>query len=274
MKPTPKYDNPPVVETVIGVQYPELAGFTASHFGLYWAEIRKRYPKTVDQPRLEPVFESFPKKPPLPRPPIQLAARTIPDRSWFTSASDSELIQLQPDRFLFNWRQREREYPSYEANSNRFLEEFKGFCTFCDGMEGLETPAPNLCEVSYFNHIIPEEGESATDLFADVFTGLSWELNDDWLPHPESAVFNRAYVIEDDGTKVGRLYAEAGIAVRRVEHKNGEFVLFRLTARVKYPTSKRTELASSLRLAHDWVVNGFACLTDERIQKERWKRTV
>lgn len=111
MTGNPKYNNPPVVETVIGVQFPELRGFHAAHFGLYWETIRDRYAKVENRPTLEPDRERFPRQPIPLLPAIQALQRMPTNRVWFTDTSDSQLIQLQSDRFLFNWRQREGGYP-------------------------------------------------------------------------------------------------------------------------------------------------------------------
>jgi uncharacterized protein (TIGR04255 family) len=271
---TPKFDKPPVVETVIGVQFPELAGFRTPHFGLYWQTIQSEYQKVEDRPRLDEAVELFPRNI-VPKHGFRISGRVLPDRVWYTAQSGSELIQLQPNRFLFNWRRQEPtdSYQSYEKSSSKFLGEFENFCRFCHQQE-LEAPKPNLCEVTYVNHIMPEGDESAIDLFATTFTGLAWELSDERLPPPESTTFNRVYVIEKGGRKVGRLYAEASIAILQEDQGRREFVRLHMTGRVNHPAEGKVALADSLRLAHDWVVNGFASMSHPEIQKKRWGRTV
>lgn len=275
MTETPKFNKPPVVETVIGVQFPEIDGFSAVHFGLYWRAIRDRFKNFEDKPRLPPVVEQFPRNIVLPYPRVELSEGAGPDRMWYTAQTESELIQLQPDRFLFNWRQQgaATRYPSYDANKKKFLDEFKNFQKFCEENQ-LKEPSPNLCEVTYINHLVPQQGESSVQLFGKVFSGLRWEACDDWLPEPESATFNRVFRIERNRQAVGRLYAEAAIALKRREKKEQEFVLFRVTGRVMHPFSPNGNLVDSLQLAHDWVVKGFASMTDRRIQEDRWERSI
>lgn len=270
MSETPKYNKPPVVETVIGVQFPELPRFHSAHFGLYWKDIQDRYPQCEEKNRLGPVAELFPRKI-VSGPALQVGPGSVPNRVWYVGASEAELLQLQPDRFLFNWRERPGEgYSSYERNSRRFLREFEGFRAFCEA-NNFDPPIPNLCEVTYINHIVPEKGESAVDLFAKVFTGLEWRLSDDWLPAPEVASFNRVYVIDE---QAGRLYAEASIAYRPTDAGGlQEFVALRMTGRVLHRSQVPEDVADSLQLAHDWVVKGFASITDPEVQRERWERT-
>lgn len=270
---TPKFKNPPVVETVLGVQFPQVEGFRATHFGLYYESLEGRFPTVTDQPRLEPARERFPRPLLLPAPQVQVFPRIKPDRVWFTADSGSELIQLQADRFLFNWRRQDnREYPSYGTNSEVFLKEFDLFREFC-GKHKLPDPMPEVCEVTYVNHFDPEPNETATQLAARTFAGLGWCGTDGFLPIPESLTFNRAYVITSENKAIGRLYAEVSIAVRRAEAgEPKEFVLLNLTGRVNHVPSDGFDLRKTLQVAHDWVVCGFADVTERKIQDKEWER--
>jgi uncharacterized protein (TIGR04255 family) len=253
---SPKFKNPPVVETVLGVQFPELEGFRATHFGLYWELLRERYPKVTDRDRLDPVHERFP-QPLIPQPQFQALQQMPLGRVWFTAKNESGLIQLQPDRFLLNWRRQKEngEYPSYQKNSDIFLQEFDGFCCFCQGKQ-LQQPTPELCEVTYINHIHPRQNESAMELAGKLFSGVRWEGADGFLPIPERFVFNRAYVIKDNGKAIGRLYAEASIAVRQPVQESQKFVLFKVTARVNHLVSCH---GNSLTMSHMPVYSLSLC---------------
>lgn len=266
---TPKYDNPPVVETVIGVQFPELAEFRSAHFGEYRSRIKDRFPACEDQPRLRSVNEVFPRAAPRDIPVVRFSRGVAPARIWYVAKPANELIQLQPDRYLFNWRKRDdgTEYPSYSVNSQKFLDLFKEFRQFCDSAQ-LDDPTPEIAEVTYINHIRTESAESAVELFGKVFVGMRWETADGWLPKPESAGFNRSFVIDKSR---GRLHATAAVAVDLVRKE--ELVRLELTARVIHPAGDAVQIEESLQLAHDWVVSGFASMTSPEIQEKRWKRT-
>src|ERR1017187_6649118 len=96
----PDYDDPPVVETVLGVQFAPLQGWGVPHFGLFWNEIKNEYPNFNVQPplpgdvgigsRLDGGSPTGPQ--------IQFTAGT-PVRCWFFDPSRPRLIQLQNDRF-------------------------------------------------------------------------------------------------------------------------------------------------------------------------------
>ena len=260
------------METVLGVQFPALAGFRMCHFGQY-GETLDDYKVGEDKARLAEIIERFPPLPTIARPQLMFASGPPPQRVWYPSESGSELIQLQPDRFLFNWRRREANdsYQEYARSFPKFLEKFDGFQVFCKKY-GLGKPKPNLCEVTYVNHIEPKDGESAIELFGELFTGLSWESADGQTRIPENATFNRVYVIKHDEKKVGRLYAEATIAFQQGDKEDRGFVLLKMTGRVIPPSDDRDGLSQSLQIAHDQVVCGFANITNLQIQNDRWER--
>ncbi len=56
----PDFGRPPVVETVLSAQFQPLSQMKAAHFGLFWNQIRNRYPKTEERPTMDPVVEKFP----------------------------------------------------------------------------------------------------------------------------------------------------------------------------------------------------------------------
>lgn len=261
----PSFRNPPVVETALSVQFENLRAFRTTHFGQFYTLVRERFPITEDKPRLEPVTESFP---PLPRMPVLRIAPDSggPGRVWFRDSAGCTLLQVQPDRFGFNWcRNGDVEYPRYASNQPRMFDEFDRFRAFCR-TEGLGEVRPNLCEVTYVNHIRPVGEQSAAEYFAEVFSGIDWRSADDWLPQPPDVVLlNRVYTI---GEHKGRLYAEAGVATDQA----GDFITLKITARVIHENDD--DLRDNLDLAHVWVVRSFVSLTRDNIRQESWGQQV
>ncbi|MCH8829741.1 MAG: TIGR04255 family protein, partial [Planctomycetes bacterium] len=195
----PSFRKPPVVETALSIQFDELRSLRTTHFGMYYATVKDRFPVVEDKPRIEPVIESFPRVPRMPTLRIGPASGG-PDRVLFTESADgSMMLQLQPDRFAFNWCRKEgQEYPRYDSNLPRLLKEFDQFCDFAAG-QGLGEVKPNLCEVTYVNHIHPIENETPTDCFAAIFSGLRWESSDEWLPQPPDVVtLNRVFTLGEN----------------------------------------------------------------------------
>ena len=96
----PDFDNPPVIETVLGVQFTPLPKFGIPHYGLYWEKIKKAY----DHYEVHPPIVSVPDERGTDGEFLIDLARGPNFRCWFIDESNNNLIQLQKDRFILNWR--------------------------------------------------------------------------------------------------------------------------------------------------------------------------
>lgn len=100
----PDYEDPPVVETVLGVQFAPLQGWSVPHFGLFWNEIKNEYPNFQVQPPVpgDVGFSVGLEIGPRVAPRLEVSA-IAPVRCWLFNESRSRLIQVQSDRFMHNW---------------------------------------------------------------------------------------------------------------------------------------------------------------------------
>ena len=73
---------------------------------------------------------------------------------WFLTVDGTQLIQIQRDRFAFNWRKldTDRQYPHYDQVRDDFVRQLEKFLGFLRE-EGLEDPNPDQVELTYVNHI-------------------------------------------------------------------------------------------------------------------------
>jgi uncharacterized protein (TIGR04255 family) len=153
----PDYDDPPVNEVVIGIQFNQTA-ITGAHIGLFWEELRDEFPKASEQPPLEPRIESLqPLHFTAPR--LEFTTSWHGSRYWLTSEDDVQLVQVQSDRLLYNWRRgpHNATYPHFEALQEKFwtiAEKWSGFLK----KEG-QALALTQWEVTYINHIPTPEGQ-------------------------------------------------------------------------------------------------------------------
>lgn len=262
----PDFDNPPVVETVLSAQFEPLTQIRTAHLGLFWNEIKDRFPKAEERPPLDPVFEVFP-EPPRPALGLRVEAYESPPipRFWFTNESGTELVQIQPDRFIRNWRKvgQGDQYPRYEKLKARFEEDFILFERFIT-TQGIGNIKVNQCEVTYINHIIVGEGWHTYEDVEKVFT--VWRQPDAKYPGPAHTVmFHARFVMaQADGKPIGRLHADLKSAVRR---QDGQpmFVL-NLTAR-----GMLGDGIDFFDTGREWVVRSFAGITTLDMHKI-WKR--
>ncbi len=99
----------------------------------YWQKYRSRLPLIEEHPPLDPVLESFdPPKPP--HVDIVFGNKPPVPRVWFLDEAKTELVQIQQDRFIHNWRKtgEDAAYPRYERIRNQFREEVGAFSDFLD----------------------------------------------------------------------------------------------------------------------------------------------
>ena len=185
-------------------------------------------------------------------------------RCWFLNSSGTELIQLQQDRFVRNWRKvtSSDEYPSYDNLKPRFERDWKRLLEFLD-REELGHPQVNQCEVTYINHLSVEVDKlGSLDRFARSVSGLAGEF----LPEPETAQLQVRYMM---GDKRGRLHVGVQPGIRRDDRR--PVMQLGLTARGLPASSRIEDILAWFDLGHEWVVCGFADFTRSEMHAT-WER--
>ena len=91
-----KYKNPPINELIIGAYFDQpIVPLRSEHVGLFWAEVRTKFPKIQQQPEL-----SLPIMGPTLTFQIGLTDEPYPmPRFWLISEDDTILMQIQKNAF-------------------------------------------------------------------------------------------------------------------------------------------------------------------------------
>lgn len=103
--------------------FEELHDFHAVHLGLLWLHLGKnRFPRAEEHPPIPISLERFGIPDSTSAPQIQLLNVPPMPRCLFISADGTQIIQVQNDRFTFNWRKLSEDdaYPRFEALFERF----------------------------------------------------------------------------------------------------------------------------------------------------------
>ncbi len=196
--------NPPVVETVLTIQFADLADWQAVHHGLLFAKIRDKYPKYELQPMQQPILESFPATPKMIR--LQFTDKTDAGCANFVDNEETNQLRIQKNRFAFHWVQpQDKPYPHYRENVTNCRTAYREFLEFCQE-EKVGELKPVLCEVLYVNHIQPEKDESVAELIESIFglTTGAFELG----------TFSRTYVLGSNEGRFGSRLAQHGSLAR------------------------------------------------------------
>lgn len=199
----PEFDNPPLSEVVLGIQFNAPANY--QHILAYpvWLLFQADFPSVEEMAPLQPQFETFG----LPSGAVQMPmnwglGRFPSNRYWFASASGHEIIQFQPDRLLHNWRKigDGQSYPRFET----ILPRFRGEVSKLEGVVrelGNERLFVNQAELSYLNSIDVGEGPFEPARWLSFAPKEAKDL--------ESVNLVSRFVLHaDDGTPYARLHRE------------------------------------------------------------------
>ena len=147
-QPVIKYENPPIDEIVCGILFDSITGLQSGHLGILWQKFRPDFPGVEDQNLLAPLSKED----------LSNRGALLP-RVWFVHKNENELIQVQFNRFVHNWRKRrpDDEYPGYAAvieNFEKYLSRFREFLA----EEKLGNLVASQYELTYIDHILENEG--------------------------------------------------------------------------------------------------------------------
>jgi uncharacterized protein (TIGR04255 family) len=264
----PNFRDPPVTEVALSVQFDPLPGVQIHHFGLLWNEFQKRFPKVETHPPIERTVETFNREP-IVKPPIQfeLVNPFSEPRVWFVGASGNELVQIQRDRFVANWRRVKPEdrYPRYDHVRRLFEEQYRVFEKFA-AEHKLGTIAPNQCEVTYVNQIQPGSVWGRHAEVGKVLNVMAPDFNDETLPTPELFRFSAQYVMGSPDAPIGRLHLNFQPAFRNVDRK--PIFAMNLTARGRPMGDGFRGVLTFIDQGRADIVRGFRALTTKDMHKE------
>ena len=263
----PDFDNPPAVETLMGVYFLPLRAWKLTHFGLFWERIRSSYPTVeVRAPIIPGPLGKIPE--------VTLAGPeeevNLPLRVWFHNRNKATLVQVQDSCFFHNWRRTSDsvQYLHYDDLRPTFELEWQKFRDFVQ-QEDLGPLNVWRCEVTYINHIDRGLGWNTYGDLSHVFLSLKGQpVSLSFLPKPDSVSFQFVYPM--DGPE-GQLRIQMQPVVRKADSK--ETLQLTVTGSCR-PASGETEaIVSSLNHAREWVVKGFTDFTSPTMH-ELWRRKV
>jgi uncharacterized protein (TIGR04255 family) len=264
----PDYERPPIVETVLGVQFDALPEFKNAHLGAFWKSLEPEgWPSVYDAPPLEPQFERFSETGGWSKSSVELRlAQTMPSRLQIKNEPGDQMIQVQNGRLHFNWLgQAGGQYPRWPEVREGFSDTLSHFIEFVS-LEQLGDFHANQWEVTYLNHI-PK--------------GSVWLTPDDWgffnllsrgpkvhdLIQAESFSGTWQFIIPE---KRGRLHIQWQHGLR-TQPQEEEVVILTLTARGPLPQGPDGfgAILQGLDLGHETIVRSFAIMMTDPAN-EHW----
>jgi uncharacterized protein (TIGR04255 family) len=273
MPSLPSFKNPPIDELVLSIQFASLEGFKSAHVGMFWERIEHQFPLVSEQPPINPAFETFGGIRTAPNPGVHFETFLAPPmpRYWFEAPGKPDLIQLQRDRLLRNWRQApdgSRVYPRYEPIRDAFKQDMEKFCEWLK-LEELGEVVPNQCEVTYISIIRLPDGSNPHTQLQKISNIWSEKITLPASEKLEHALVQLVSVFEHDGKPAGRIYTNFQPAYTQATSE--PVVKLDITARGKPLGETVDDAFSFLDLARAEVVNTFASITTTEMHKF-WER--
>ena len=251
----PSYKNPPVNEVVCGMRFHAPNNLHIPYIGFLWDKFRADYP--IIQ-HASPIATSSAKGEIL----VDNATGIPLPRVWFINKSDDQLVQFQIDRFYFNWRRRENDYPRYEHVIKNLENVHNNIVNFF-GEFKLGDFKPIEYELSYINHIPKGQGWDTIDEIPRIFSDFVWKKKKGrFLPNPKKVAWHAEFKLPDNN---GYLIVNLKQATR-TEDKMPLLVLDLNTRGIGEKYSKEA-VREWFDLAREWIVRGFTDLTTPEIQK-------
>lgn len=254
----PSFARPPVVETILGVQFDPIPGFGNAHLGAFWSTLGSDWPIVVDAHSLEPQFERFGEQDGWSGFRIKLT-QDPSMRIRVKSADGSRMIQVQNGRFHYtHWLGQGSEYPRYRRVRQEFeqsLERFRRFLV----ERSLNDMRPNQWELTYVNQIP---------------SGTLWQTPADWgkIFAPLSQASFGALSLEslagewhfEIPPQKGRLHVHLS---HKKQPASADTDIMQLTFTARGPVADDGDVRRGLELGRETIVTSFKHLTSEAAHK-------
>ena len=258
------FKNPPVDEVVVSTYFsPPLSGLRNEHIGLFWGKIKGDFPVVSQQPPVvgqqspAEMVQSIDADEPFPMP-----------RYWIISKNETELIQIQKNAFMFNWRRRGGEYPRFHRRIKPAFDEYYGrFSEFVRTEIDMTEPLIDLCELTYINVVErceywngPQDTGKVVPAFSILAPGIA-------SSEPSGFVCNYGYGAGDLRLNVGIRNGA------RVEQSDMAILVLEIKASSRLGQVAKSGVDAWFERAHDVIFRCFMSITSKDIQDRYWEPT-
>lgn len=254
------FRSPPINEVVISTYFnPPLTDLRNEHIGLFWGTIRNEFP-IVQQ-----------------HPPVGIDLDVASDglfpmpRYWFVSQNEVNLIQIQKNAFIYNWRRRSIDdiYPGYHVVIKPTFDKYFGFFSeFVRNEVNGSEPKVDLCELSYIN---TEEQNEVWNGYLDTqnifpsFSVFKLETESSELLGYDC---NYGYKMSPD--------LQLNIGIRSGSKKQQPdlpVLVFEIKASGRFGQITKSRADEWFERAHDTVEKHFVDMTSSEVRMNVWKQS-
>lgn len=258
----PSFERPPLIETVLGVQFAPIKGLSTAHLGLFWGQLGESWTRAGEAEALGQLLieEELPS--------IRLDELVVHGQSRrlrFLDESKTRLLQVENGWLVYNWRRHSDAdaYPRFHQILPEFLALLAKWKSFL-AARGLGEMKANLWEVCYVNAI---ERDSVWEAPADWAEFLPTLLSTPRLTHlgpPTTGAIRWRFPLP-------RAVGSLEITLDHVLDPTGEREALRITQVARGRLTDLQDLEARLRAGHETIVQTFEAMTSDTAQRH-WGR--
>ena len=193
-------------------------------------------------------------------------------RYWFERPESPNLLQLQQDRIIHNWRQypeNSHVYPRYESVKATFEDEIQQIEQWLS-QESIGELRPNQCEVTYTNIISLPEGEAVHRSLERITPLWTGKFSEDPPNKLERTHIEMTFLFSHNEKPTGRVYVNFQPAFR--PNDASAVIKLDITARGRPQGETIADALAFLDLEREQVVRTFVAVTTDEMHK-LWGRT-
>ena len=249
------FENPPVNEVVVSTYFdPPLSDFRNEHVGLFWGLIKDEFPEVSQHIPVGFAPEVIDNEFPMPR-------------YWFISENGINIIQIQQNAFMFNWRRRDEGYPRFHRNIKPTFDKYYGFFSeFVRTRINDADPTIDRCELVYINTLEAFEFWTGPQNTTNVIPSFS--ILDLGISDAEAQGFNCNYIY----TVQTDLQINIGIhAVTKAQQPGSPVLIFEIRAIGRLGRVSKPATDEWFERAHGAIKRCFIGMTSSEIQNCYWK---
>ena len=241
------FENPPVVETVLGVDFRPIEEITNAHLGAYWAKKCEDWPLVTDA---QPIESEEPLTSWLNLSTTIRLHQEASCRLQMRNRESTRMLQIQRDLFRYNWLKNGTVYPRYSTIISEFDSELQQWLDYSHSIS--EKPAyPLKWEILYLNDIPKGSVWDSLDSVNKAFTFAA-------SPFSGERTRTKSFRLEWS-TEYGDPQCWLTVQISHGSHKDKE--ILRVTLRARGELKNFESVRNGLDLGHEAIVTTFEELT-------------
>ena len=261
------FARPPVDEVVLSVLFQSLDGLLAPHLGQIWEEFKADgFVHIFEQPPVIPAMEKFAN----PISDAQLHIGNVPElaRIWFVHENKNTIIQVQRDRFTFNWRKTDsdQKYPGFSTIYKSFENFYNRFHLTIKKLH-IGSVTPLQYELTYIDQLISGESWNSIKDIGQIYNiFFNSSQSDHFWESAEFVNFRTSFTVPDLHS---RLHIAISNRVKMPEEIHTLQTDFTLRG---FPENSDYTMIDWFKSAREQIREKFVSLFTESIQTEIWGR--